>query len=179
MGSPWPAIGAELDTFYAKDYFYAFDVGDDNFMTALVPSKTWNHPTLGVIDCEGKFFGTKVLNIFIAQKPYGWVGNNFVWGDSSSDYSQQINATADQIVSDYNRFPYYHTIVYGDLYTVSNSGCPDIIDKMRRTIAKLASFSSSVAGFEYGGTIDSQVPSDFFKERIDKFYGKPLYKTQS
>lgn len=195
--SVWPSIGKQLDTYYSTqsnghpEYFYQQSYDNDDFMYILVPALQWNHPTLGTIDCLNSFFGTKVLNIFIAQKPYGWKASGgegggsgpstFVWDDPSSDYSIKVAAFIDQLNKSYNRFPLYRTRIYVDMFTALQvqSLCPnsDMPQMMCRTANKLKALCQTTFGFEWGGIITDQTSMEYFQPVIDAFYGNPEYKT--
>lgn len=194
--SPWPDIGNELDNFYLNssdghpEYFFHQAYNKDDFLYCLVPAPTWEHPDQGTLsNAQNIFFGTKILNIFIAQKPYGWVpgggegggGYSFAWDDPGSAWTLKVNDFIAQLNHCYKRFPYYHTKIYVDMWTALRvqAECPqsDMPQMMCRTATKLKELCLTTKGFEWGGIIRSQVPADYFKPTIDAFYGNPLYKS--
>lgn len=170
----YEGLGNELEGVYDKDIFFHQAFKNDEFLRVLVPPET-------------DFFGTKTLNLFVASKPYGWRPTDedpdkwhFDWGDSDSDYTAFVTSMQDQWAFVRYRFPYYLTWIYGDLGTAKRvvEACPgsDMLRMMNRTIQKLQEFCSVTPGFQYGGTIEDEVPSSYFQPRITEFYGTPKYK---
>jgi hypothetical protein len=174
MINPWPDVGDELDDLYNKRFFYHQGYYRDEWWNCVIPN-------------EDNFFGTKVLNIFIAMKPYGWtqgVGEtedqwHFDWGDPDSSYTLAVQDARTRWVAVQNRFPYYKTNIYVDTYRANQQfiECPqsDVRRMMTRTTDMFQDFCATTPGFEFKGVISSMVPASFFQEEIDEFYANPIY----
>lgn len=169
--SPWPSIATELDTVTFKDFmFYHQAYKGDNFLELLVPQS--GH--------EDKFFGTHVLNIFIAQRFYGWVDcgdpdqYEFSWPPPG------FEATRNRYLACKDRFASYKTLVWVDKYSAllgqienPETDWPTMMDD---TASAIEDFCNNTDGFEYMGVLTSQVPPSFFEEKIKEFLGEQPYR---
>lgn len=167
--SPWKGIATTLDVKYDKDYFYYQKFKHDNFLASLVP------------DTED-FFGTKVFNIFIAQRPYGWKecgGPNqrqFQWPPDG------FQESLDRYLLVKDRFASFKTYIWVDYWTALENRtinpASDWVTMMDDTNAAIEAFCTATPGFTYMGKIESQVEPNFFFEQIEEFFGTPAYKRQ-
>lgn len=169
--SPWPSVGNALDTTTYKDHmFYHQAYQGDNFLELLVPQA----------GDETKFFGTHVLNVFIAQRFYGWVNcgdpdqYEFSWPPAGFEVSLA------RYLACRERFASYKTLVWVDRYSaqlgVSENPSTDWPSMMNDTGAAIENFCASTPGFEFMGYIDSQVPPSFFEAKINEFLVPQPYK---
>lgn len=169
--SPWVSIGNELDDVtFKKDIFYHQAWKGDNFLELLVPKE--EHKT--------RFFGTHVLNIFIAQRAYGWVDcgtpdqYEFDWPPPGFEEARA------RYLECKDRFASYNTLIWVDKYSASlaqtinpSTDWPSMMDQ---TASAIQSFCASTPGFVYMGEIESQVPPSFFEEKIQAFLGSQPYR---
>lgn len=185
--SPWPHVGRDLDLQYPKEYLFHHGYEQDHFLEVLIPQATWTGPDGDVDLTLGKFFGTKMYTIFIAQMPYGWVrtegeGNTwrFEWANIASDYTLRVQAYMTRWGAIRDRFPHFECKIYGDLYTATEiqrrHPGSDMPHMMRRTIVKLQETCGLMPGFEYAGTITTQQEVNFFHEAYQNFFVPVSYK---
>lgn len=168
FASPWQGIATDLDNEYSEEYLYHQSFRNDNFLASLVPQ-------------NNTFFGTKVLNIFIAQRAYGWrecgnpINREFVWPPEG------FQDSLDLYLATRERFASYTTMIWVDYWTAvrNQSFYPgsDWLMMMDQTNDAIQEFCSTTPGFQYMGKIESQVEASFFHSYIDDFYGTPSYKS--
>lgn len=162
VNSNYDAVGAALESQYPKRQLYHQKFENDNWWEALLPALG---PPLEPL----KYFGVKSLNIFIVQKPYGWVdtggGYEFTWPPVG------MNEAFDSRPLD--QFASYKTIIYVDTHIadVVQSECPEsaMPEMMDRTASAFEEFCDR-EGFEWGGRITSVVDASYFQGVIDDFY---------
>lgn len=182
--SPWPAVGDQLDAMYPKEYLFKHGYEQDHYLELLIPQETWTGPEGAVDIREGKFFGTKVQTIFIAQMPYGWEKDGdtwtFRWANMTSAYSLKVQEYVERWGAIRDRFPYFECLIYGDLYTATEiqrrHPGSDMPHMMRRTITKLQQTCLLMPGFTYAGTITTQVEANFFRDTYQNFFVPTAYK---
>lgn len=183
--SPWGEIGSSLDVLYPNDYFFKNKYRAQNPFTLLFPPLTVPGAGGGSVDIRNSFFGTKMLNIFIIQKPYGYDGDEddgIDWDDPDSTWSRAV----DGAIQTWNtvqarRFPYYKTLVFADWWSLERVPDPDpfLIDyiaKFGKSVAKFKSVIPSITGFEYAADLHEAVGEGYFQEYITSHFGSPKYK---
>lgn len=170
FSSPWEPIAITLqEQFEIEDFEYeAFS--NDNFLETLVPTT----------EESGKFFGTNIFNIFIAQKAYGWVQcgepnqREFQWPPTGFTEARQ------RYLDNLDRWPSYKCFVWVDFWTAQqNQGfypTSDWLSMMEQTRTAIEEFCNTTQGFTYMGRIDSQVEAGFFEEVVTEFFKERKYK---
>jgi hypothetical protein len=172
--SPWPAVGDSLDTTtFKNDMFYHQAYQGDNFLELLVPK----------VGDETKFFGTNILNIFIAQKAYGWVNcgrpdeYSFSWPPAGFDDMRN------RYLACKDRFASYSTLIWVDTYSAllarAINPSTDWPTMMAQTRDAIIDFCSNTPGFSYMGEIGSAVPPSFFEPYIQTFLGDQPYRVKT
>lgn len=162
----WTDIGNTLaNVKYKERYITPERYIADNPLEALV----------ALPDVE-KFFGTKVLNIFIVAQPIGWVkaGEDWVenWPPPGWD------ACRDRHIATYSRFTKYKTLVYTDFNIVNKVMAANSNSLMRQmmeaTEGKLQyQLCPQLAdyGWEFKERITAAVEANYFDSVIREFYG--------
>lgn len=162
--SPWQDIGDQLDSKYSDKLFYHQRFKDDNFLKILVPLEE---------DID-KFFGTKVKNLFIAQRAYGWVPCvppdeqqlEFRWPPDGFDELREL------YLQYRDRFASYETLIWVDFWSAQMQ--TDIIpttewlEMMEQTDEAIQEFCDTTPGFTYMGRITEQVEPNFFYQYIEE-----------
>ena len=178
--SPWPDIGDVLDTMFEKEYFFHQGFKNDNFLDVLFPPEKWTDRNGDEHDITEQFFGTKMLNIFIVQKDYGFEGDENTWDDPGSEFSQMIEEYVQRWTLQYPRFTDYTTHIYIDLWSAQKVKDENeestLLDNLIALAPRFEQFCNDTPGFEYKGFIEEQVEANFFEESIKEFYGTPAYK---
>lgn len=180
--SPWQDTANALDLQYASEYLFPNRYRADNPFQILFPPVSVTSSSGVGVDITDSFFGTKVLNIFIIQQPYGWVDDTFEWGTVGSPFETAVSAAIlTWNTTQAKRFPYYKCLVFADFWTLNKDPTPDAelqeyIDKFEDTVDKFKEVIPTITGFQYGGDLNSQVEASFFAPYIDAFFAKPRYK---
>ncbi len=158
VNSNYGVIGNILDEMYEKRMFYHQKFENSQWWEALLPKET-------------EYFGVKSLNIFVVQKPYGWVDSGggefeFVWPSVG-----MTDAFATRLR---DKFTSYKTIIYVDTHVADlvQSECPEsaMPEMMDRTASAFEEFCGATEGFEWGGRITEVVDASYFQEKIDDFF---------
>ena len=176
--TPWKEIAEQLDSDYAKKYFYHQEYKTPRFWDILTVLKDFD---------KVKTFTTKVYNIFIISEPFGWYQKDGTWTfrwppvrDLPVDQQAQADADYTAMItrhnSTYNSFPYYHTVIYMDYITAKaiKQARPDsdIIFMMNTTEGSIQSLCNQLSGWKYGGRIEDQVQKEYFLGHIEHLFGK-------
>ncbi len=169
--SPWEPIALILEETFPREAISHEAFSGDSFLEILVPTT----------EQSGKFFGTNIFNIFIAQKAYGWIQ----CGDSPNQ--RQFNwppegflEARDRYLADLDRWPSYKTFIWVDFWTPSlNLMGNDWLSMMDQTDSAIQDFCDTTEGFTYMGRIESMVEAPFFTDAITEHFGTRAYKTGS
>lgn len=122
-----------------------------------------------------KFFGTKVLNIFLVGTPYGWAKNGSgVWTESWPPSG--LGDAVERHKATYKKFTRYKTLVYVDFYLVSlimaqssSSRFREMMDKVKTRLATLCG-DLAAFGFVLKPDVTTAVQPSFFYPELDDFY---------
>ncbi len=165
--SPWPAAGAQLDNTFKKEMFYHQGFKNDKFWKCFIPD-------------DDDFFGVKVLNIFIAQKPYGWTKTGDDW--NFDDWPPEgMTEAIDKFNTTRENFAEYKTLIYVDFWTAEeiqrDHPESEIVDMMTKTDEVLHSLCDASPDFlEYAGQLHSAYEGSYFEARIREFFGTPAFR---
>lgn len=161
----YAAIGSTLEASYsAPRYFNYLAPQDTDPLAALVP-------LVGMERC----FGTKVRNLFVVRKPYGW--SNASAGGEFGTYSWPPAGYEDskaRLIEAYPYFASYETLVWMDL-SFDCGDCPDgssYCDMMLQTEEGIEAMCTELAdyGFTYMGPITDGIDESFFEPYIDEHF---------
>ena len=169
--SPWEPIGDLLDETFETQKFYHQAFDGDNFLEVLTPLE----------GDETTFYGTNVLNVFIAQKAYGWR----MCGDDPNQRTfewppEGFEEARTRYLESRSRWPSYQTLIWVDFWTPTQNQsffpASEWLTMMEDTDAAIQEFCNTTEGFVYMGRIESQVEPIFFEEAITAFFGSPAYR---
>lgn len=158
----WNAVMEQLAARYQKQYYTPERIPQENPLEFLVVRQ----------DVE-QFFGTKVLNIFICGKNYGWVfeDGEFVENWPPEGYLEAV----DKHIATYKQYALYYTFVWVDftwVYELMDANPESRIEEMMEAVDQhmkdLCEFLADY-GFVYMGRIEEAVEGSYFEELINNF----------
>lgn len=152
----WRNIGSQLRHQYAFRYLTHQPFMKGHFLEPVVPF-------------DPKFFGTKVLNILIIDKPW-------TWDEEFEDYTQLLISL---IRRNFNKWPFYLVDIYIDyllaeraLANFDNTGYIAKLDGLALKIQTLCTLMAD-CGFRYKGKITGTSGQPDFYLTIPDFYNLP------
>lgn len=156
--SPWPAVGESLSNL------------NKLFVHQAHPEESWIKPFVPLVD---EFFATKVVNIFIMQKPYGWVEtelNTWTFEGFGAEFEEDLA----KLITNIDKFPFYRLLIWVDMATpeLIRQQCPasDILQMMNKTASAVAGLANDF--IKYMGKLDSIQPASYFQPFIDAAFSE-------
>jgi hypothetical protein len=160
-------IGTQMAETFEKEQFKAQAFSNENFMLAVTPP-------------DDAFFGTNVRNIFIVQKPYGWIDDGdgkyiLEWPRPGVlEALERYNTLAE-------KFAGLTTIFYIDVASAINyrdniDNESDLEQMMRCTGQKIQEMCVGQEYLEFGGYIEEYVEDDFLIADAELHFGTPAYR---
>jgi hypothetical protein len=157
----WDDLGAELVSDYAPRYLTPEKIDGENPLDPFVAKDDLDH-----------FFGTKVLNIFIVGKPYGWTFDGSTWTDNWPPPG--LSDAITKHIATYEKYTKYQTLVwidFGIVDLIMESNPSSRFEEMMVAVSgHMSDLCTTLAdyGFIFMGDITS--PPDF-TPYINEFYG--------
>lgn len=162
----WSDLSRRLEANeYGKYYFTGEKFKADNPLECLV-----------VLPGVESFYGTRVLNLFIVSRPYGWEKNeDGEWGENWPP--EGFDDAVIRHVATYEKFTSYKTWIFMDYNFVRKleERVPDtrIREMMDATKTRLQDLCNSLVGygFKMGPDIENEVGAEFFAPYLNTHFG--------
>lgn len=158
----WPGVGTGLAAAHPRKYVTRQGYVANDPLEHLVVRAT-----------TPKFFGTQVLNLFVAGVPYGWAKDGSgVWQDNwpPDGLTQSV---ADHQAT-HPKFSYYRTVIFMDynFVRVVEEDNPDsrLREMMDAVELHFLDLIPDLPGFEMGPRVETPVGPDFFSGYAGPFF---------